>query len=64
MIKNAIYFIFVAAAALAIWRVFGTEGSDGDVAGFFQTMWEVLYTVIDAVAQILTQVFKMALDMF
>lgn len=64
MIRNAVYFIFLAAAALAIWRVFGTEGSEGDVHGFFQTAWEVLYVIIDAVAQILTQAFKMFLSLF
>lgn len=55
MIKNAISFILLAALGLAVWRIIGTGG---DVVSFFNMVWGIIFTIIDAVAQVFTQIFN------
>lgn len=55
MIRNVITFILLAAVGLAVWRI---VGSGGDVVSFFNMIWGFIYTVIDAVAQVIENIFN------
>lgn len=54
MIRNAITFVLLAALGLAVWRIIGTGG---DVVSFFNMVWGVIFTVIDAIAQVFVTIF-------
>jgi hypothetical protein len=55
MIRNIITFVLVAALGLAIWRI---VGSGGDVVSFFNMIWGFIFSVIDAVAQVIENIFN------
>jgi len=55
MIKNALFFVIIAAVGLAIWRIWGSGGNIGE---FFNMIWGFIYAVIDGVAQALETAWK------
>lgn len=52
MIRNAITVVIICAVGLTIWRLWG---AGGDINVFFEGIWGVFYTVVDAISNVLVK---------
>jgi len=53
ILRTLVTGILIFAAALAVWKLFG-----GDVGGFFEGAWAFLYTIIDAVSNVMVDAWN------
>jgi hypothetical protein len=54
LFRSVISGILIFAVVLAAWKLFG-----GDVGGFFAAIWSFLYAIIDGVANVFIEIFRL-----
>lgn len=50
LLRTFLFGILIFAVVLAAWKLFG-----GDIPGFFNALWGFIYTVVDALSNVLIQ---------